>query len=155
MVQTGSGGGGATVEIVHESLIATWPMLRRWLDETQEDSLFLEQLRQAARQWQANKRDGGLLWGGDMVDELARFQRRYRGQMPDVYGRADSGLITLAERLSRQETGELHPADHVGRGQHRRQLLMMRGECVLELDRALDLGASTDGNGFSHRLHRK
>jgi eukaryotic-like serine/threonine-protein kinase len=84
VVQTGSGGGGATVEIVHESLIATWPTLRRWLDESQEDSLFLEQLRTAARQWQANKRDVGLLWGGDMVDELARFQRRYRGEMPEV-----------------------------------------------------------------------
>jgi hypothetical protein len=84
VVQTGSAGGGATVEIVHESLITSWPTLRRWLDESQEDSLFLEQLRTAARQWHANKRDVGMLWSGDMVDELARFQRRYRGEMPDV-----------------------------------------------------------------------
>ncbi len=84
VVQTGGGSGGATVEIVHESLITSWPTLRRWLDETQEDSLFLEQLRQAARQWQAKNRDLGLLWGGDMVDELARFQRRYRGELSDV-----------------------------------------------------------------------
>jgi serine/threonine protein kinase len=84
VVQTGSSGGGATVEIVHESLIAAWTTLRRWLDESQEDSLFLEQLRTAARQWQANHRDLGLLWGGDMVEELARFQRRYRGDLPEV-----------------------------------------------------------------------
>jgi serine/threonine protein kinase len=84
VVQTGGGGGGATVEIVHESLITNWPTLRRWLDESQEDSLFLEQLRQAARQWHAKNRDIGLLWGGDMVDELSRFQRRFRGELPDV-----------------------------------------------------------------------
>jgi len=114
VVQTGSGGGAATVEIVHESLIATWPTLRRWLDESQEDSLFLEQLRQAARQWHANKRDAGLLWGGDMVDELARFQRRFRGEMSDVmrafseevFGRRERGaqrrrrLVAAAGALS-------------------------------------------------------
>ena len=38
---------GSTAEIVHESLIHSWPALRRWLDETQEDSAFLEQLRNA------------------------------------------------------------------------------------------------------------
>ena len=114
VVQTGSGGGGATVEIVHESLITTWPTLRRWLDESQEDSLFLEQLRAAARQWQAKNRDIGLLWGGDMVDELARFQRRYRGELPEgmrafadeVFGRKERGarrrrrLLGMAGALS-------------------------------------------------------
>jgi hypothetical protein len=84
VVQTGSGGGGASIEIVHESLITNWPTLRRWLDESHEDSLFLEQLRTAARQWQAKNRDFGLLWSGDMVDELARFQRRYRGELPET-----------------------------------------------------------------------
>ena len=81
VVQTGDGGSGATVEIVHESLIHGWPTLRRWLDESQDDSPFLEQLRNAARQWQAKGRDPGLLWRGEMVDEAARFSRRYRGEL--------------------------------------------------------------------------
>ncbi len=59
VVQTGGGATGATVEIVHESLIHSWPTLRRWLDEDQEDSGFMEQLRNAARQWQAKGRDVG------------------------------------------------------------------------------------------------
>ena len=53
VVQTGGGATGATVEIVHESLIHSWPTLKQWLDEGQEDAAFLEQLRNAARQWQA------------------------------------------------------------------------------------------------------
>jgi eukaryotic-like serine/threonine-protein kinase len=84
VVQTGGGGSGATVEIVHESLIHSWPTLRRWLDEGQEDAAFLEQLRNAARQWQGKNFDSNLLWRGELVDEAERFQRRFRGELPKV-----------------------------------------------------------------------
>ncbi|WP_224248433.1 serine/threonine protein kinase [Hyalangium gracile] len=84
VVQTGGGATGATVELVHESLIHGWPALKRWLDEGQEDSAFLEQLRNAARQWQANHRDRELLWRGEVVEEARRFQRRYQGELPQV-----------------------------------------------------------------------
>src|SRR5262249_15202735 len=83
VVQT-SGGGATTLEIVHESLIETWTTLRRWLDESHEESVFLDQLWTAARQWHANKRARGLLWAGDIVDELAAFKRRYKGELPEV-----------------------------------------------------------------------
>jgi eukaryotic-like serine/threonine-protein kinase len=76
--------GMTTVEIVHESLIITWPTLRRWLDASQEDSLFLDQLLAAAHQWDANRRGSGLLWSGEMVAELRRFQRRYQGRLPEI-----------------------------------------------------------------------
>jgi serine/threonine protein kinase len=84
VVQTGGEATGATVELVHESLIHGWPTLQRWLDESQEDSAFLEQLRNAARQWQVKGQDSGLLWGGEMVEEAQRFRRRYQGELPDV-----------------------------------------------------------------------
>ncbi|WP_257453290.1 serine/threonine-protein kinase [Archangium lipolyticum] len=84
VVQTGGGATGATVEIVHESLLHSWPTLRRWLDEGQEDAGFLEQLRNAARQWQAKNFDDNLLWRGEMVEEAQRFQRRYRGELPQL-----------------------------------------------------------------------
>ncbi|NMO22910.1 nSTAND1 domain-containing NTPase [Pyxidicoccus fallax] len=84
VVQTGGGASGATVELVHESLLHSWPTLRRWLDEGQEDAAFLEQLRNAARQWQAKGFDAGLLWRGEVVEEARRFQRRYRGELPKL-----------------------------------------------------------------------
>ncbi|MDY7227290.1 serine/threonine-protein kinase [Hyalangium rubrum] len=82
VVQTGGGAVGGTVELVHESLISGWPTLKRWLDEGQEDSVFLEQLRTAARQWQSNDQDSDLLWRGELVEEARRFQRRYVGELP-------------------------------------------------------------------------
>jgi eukaryotic-like serine/threonine-protein kinase len=84
LVVTQSSEGAASAEIVHESLINNWPMLRRWLDESQEDGVFLDQLLAAARQWNNNRRDPGLLWGGDMVVELERFERRYKGKLPQI-----------------------------------------------------------------------
>ncbi|WP_414640823.1 serine/threonine-protein kinase [Archangium sp.] len=84
VVQTGGGATGATVELVHESLLHSWPTLKRWLDEGQEDAGFLEQLRNAARQWQAKNFDNNLLWRGEMVEEALRFQRRFRGELPQL-----------------------------------------------------------------------
>ena len=79
VVQTTADGSG--VEIVHESLILNWPTLRGWLDASHEDSRFLDQLLAASHQWDDNRRGTGLLWSGDMVDELRRFQRRYKGKL--------------------------------------------------------------------------
>jgi serine/threonine protein kinase len=84
VVQTMEGGKGSTVEIVHESLILNWPALRRWLDETQEDSALVDQLRVAARQWQAKGRSPDLLWRGETADEAMKFRRRYKGPLSET-----------------------------------------------------------------------
>jgi serine/threonine protein kinase len=83
VVQNLEGGKGSTVEIVHESLIANWPTLRRWLDETQEDAALVDQLRVAARQWQAMGRSPDLLWRGETADEAKKFRRRYKGPLSE------------------------------------------------------------------------
>ncbi|WP_224372454.1 serine/threonine-protein kinase [Hyalangium versicolor] len=103
VVQTGGGASGATVEIVHESLIHSWPQLKRWLDEGQEDSVFLEQLRNAARQWQANGRDADLLWRGEVVEEAQRFQRRYRGELPEVQRAFLDAVFSQSVRATRRK----------------------------------------------------
>jgi serine/threonine protein kinase len=82
VVQTGAGEGTApTVELVHESLIHTWPLLLRWLDESHEDTVFLTELRQAARQWDTRGRPAGLLWRGEAADYARRWMRHYRGAL--------------------------------------------------------------------------
>jgi hypothetical protein len=103
VVQTGAGNGGATVEIVHESLLHSWPQLKRWLDEGQEDSAFLEQLRNAARQWQAKNYDTGLLWRGEVVEEARRFQRRHRGELPKLQREFLTHVFALEARSARRK----------------------------------------------------
>ena len=98
---------GSTVEIVHESLIHSWPTLRRWLDETQEDAQFIEQLRVAAKQWHAKGRDAGMLWRGETADEAIRWARRHQGTLPETQRAFLSEVInasTAAERRRRTIT---------------------------------------------------
>src|SRR5690349_22059830 len=84
MSEAGGTTAGGTVEIVHESLIQSWPLLRRWLDETQDDAAFLEQLRNTAKQWQARGYPQGLLWRGEAMQEAKLWHSRYRGELPDL-----------------------------------------------------------------------
>jgi len=84
VVQVLEGGKGSTVEIVHESLVQGWPTLRRWLDENQDDAALVDQLRIAARQWQAKGYDSGVLWRGDSASEAKKFRIRYKGPLSDV-----------------------------------------------------------------------
>ncbi len=96
---TGSGG---TVEIVHESLITGWPTLRRWLDDIQEDAAYLEELRTAAKQWETKKRDAGLLWRGEAMEEARRFRKRYSGELPAGQIRYLDAVMALADRAARR-----------------------------------------------------
>ncbi|MFZ5889864.1 MAG: protein kinase domain-containing protein [Myxococcota bacterium] len=95
--------GSSAVEIVHESLISSWPMLSGWLDESHEDSLFVEQISNAARQWQLKRKDSGLLWGGDMADELARFERRHLGELPEHAQAFVAAVLNQRSRSSRRK----------------------------------------------------
>jgi eukaryotic-like serine/threonine-protein kinase len=94
---------GGTVEIVHESLIHSWPLLRRWLDETQEDAAFLEQLRNAARQWQIKGYPQGLLWRGEAMEEARLWHSRYRGELTDLQRAYLSAVFSLSARATRRK----------------------------------------------------
>lgn len=100
-VQTG--GGAATVEIVHESLIHSWPMLKRWLEESGEDAAFLEQLRTATRQWTQKGHPEDLLWRGELADEAQRFQRRFRGTLPATQKSFLDAVVELSARQARRK----------------------------------------------------
>ena len=101
VVQTGTG--AATVEIVHESLIHSWPMLKRWLEESGEDSAFLEQVRNAARQWTQKGNAEDVLWRGELAEEALRFQRRFRGNLPANQKAFLDAVIDLSARQSRRK----------------------------------------------------
>ncbi len=92
---------GAVVEIVHESLIRGWPTLRRWVEEAGEDTAFLEQLRNTARQWAARGRPQGLLWRGEAMQEAKRWYERHRGRLPPLEEEYLQAVFRLAARSRR------------------------------------------------------
>jgi serine/threonine protein kinase len=93
---------GGTIELVHESLIQSWPTLRHWLDETQEDAAFLDQLRNAAKQWQAKGRPAGLLWRGEAMQEAKLWHSRYRGELPAQQRAYLDAVFSLAAKATRR-----------------------------------------------------
>jgi WD40 repeat protein len=73
----GAGRDESTVELVHESLIATWPALIRWLEEEQGDAQFRARLRSAAKEWEASGCSEGFVWRGDAAVEAMRSRKHH------------------------------------------------------------------------------
>jgi serine/threonine protein kinase len=97
----------SAVELVHESLIRSWPMLQRWLDENQEHAAYLSQLAVAAKAWDAKGRPEGLLWTGEAMEEARLFRLRYKGLLPareHAFLEAVNELATRRSRRRRQLT---------------------------------------------------
>jgi serine/threonine protein kinase len=101
VIQSGDTAAGSFVEIVHESLLRTWPTLERWLDENHEDAIFRDQITAIAKQWDARARPAGLLWRGETADEARRWRRRYRGPLPRVASEYLDAVSALATRAAR------------------------------------------------------
>jgi hypothetical protein len=77
--------------------------MRRWLDETQEDAGFLEQLRNAAKQWKARGYAADLLWRGDAMQEAKHWHSRYRGELPDLQRAYLQAVFALSARAARRK----------------------------------------------------
>jgi len=67
------------VEIVHESLLSSWPRLVRWQTQDADAAQFRDQLRQAARLWHDRGRPRDLVWSGASHRELAVWLENYPG----------------------------------------------------------------------------
>ena len=72
----------ATVELAHESLIESWPTLRSWLHENEDDLTFVRLVRTAAIQWDADGRTDDMLWRGKVAGRAWKWleKRTTRGK---------------------------------------------------------------------------
>ena len=113
LIETGGDREGATVELVHESLIDRWAKLRQWLDENEKDALFLARARAAAQSWEASAQAEGLLWRDRAAEEARQWLERRRaergadasselGQREERYL---SAVVALADRARRLRRG--------------------------------------------------
>ena len=76
------GEGEAELELAHESLINSWAQLRRWIDESHEDLVLLEELGQAARLWVRRGQRDEEAWQGDTLQEGLRAVDQYSSELP-------------------------------------------------------------------------
>jgi WD40 repeat protein/serine/threonine protein kinase len=89
---------GERVEIVHEALTTTWPLLAKWRDEDASGSRLHEQLAAAARHWDERGRADGLVWRDDALDEL----RRWRGANDAGMTPVEDAFVKASEAAARR-----------------------------------------------------
>ncbi len=77
-----------TAEVAHEVLIRRWPTLRRWLEDDREGIRLHRRLTQAARLWDASRREPADLYRGTRLDAAVEWASK-----PD-----NRALLTQTER---------------------------------------------------------
>jgi WD40 repeat protein/serine/threonine protein kinase len=74
----------AELELAHESLIQRWQTLARWLDESQDELVFLAEVEQAAELWRRRGGRESELWSGETLEDALRALRRCTTEVPGV-----------------------------------------------------------------------
>ena len=104
--KSASGGeAGATVEIVHESLIRGWNTLRRWFEEAHHDLVFLEEIEQAAELWDRRGRRADEAWQGPALHDALAKARRIRAIPAEVQAFLRAGQVRERRSLFRRRLG--------------------------------------------------
>jgi len=68
--------GSVVAELAHEALLAHWARLDLWLVADDDGARLRESLRSAAREWAERDRPAGLLWRGEILQDLRAWIRR-------------------------------------------------------------------------------
>ena len=135
-------GAGQRIEVVHESLLTSWPRLVRWQAQETDAAHLRDQLRQAAALWDDRGRSADLLWSGGSERELAAWLERYPGRLTTTEQAFVDGVMA-----------------HAGR-RRRRQRVLVAASIIVLLAVALSLGilwrssARAARKAEAHRLHQ-
>lgn len=73
--------GGARVDLTHETLIAGWPTLQRWIVEGRADETLRRKVEQDAAEWAGHGADRGLLYRGSRLAESLEWSARDREEL--------------------------------------------------------------------------
>lgn len=72
------------VEVAHEALFRSWPKLKAWIDEAQDDLILLRQVRAAADEW-ANKRHPDYLrWPAERLEPVFAMYERLQPSLTEM-----------------------------------------------------------------------
>ena len=66
----------ALVEVAHEALFRSWPRLKGWIEEAQDDLILLRQVRTAADWWNKHDRQVIYLWPDERLKPVYEMQKR-------------------------------------------------------------------------------
>jgi len=91
-----------SVEVVHESLLTSWPRLVRWQTQDADAAQLRDQLRQAARTWDEHGRTRDFLWTGRAYREFGVWRENYPGGLSELEEAFSSEMASHARRRKRR-----------------------------------------------------
>ena len=77
------GGREAELELAHESMIAQWGQLARWIEESREELAFLAEVGQTAELWDRRGRRAEEVWQGEALYDARRALNRCTTKVPE------------------------------------------------------------------------
>ncbi len=92
------------IEIIHEALVAAWPRLVTWRREDAEGARLRDELRAAARQWDARSRPRSLLWRDEALAEYRVWRSRQPGGLTEVEEAFAAASLAEGARARRART---------------------------------------------------
>lgn len=65
-----------TVEVAHDALFRSWPILKRSIESIQDDLILLRQVRQAAEEWNRRGKNRAFLWPHERLTFVYQMMER-------------------------------------------------------------------------------
>jgi serine/threonine protein kinase/WD40 repeat protein len=90
------------IEVVHESLLTSWPRLVRWQTQDTDGAQLRDQLRQAAQLWKERSESDDLLWTGTAYKEFELWHERYPGGLTETEEAFGEAMGARAKRDRRR-----------------------------------------------------
>jgi WD40 repeat protein len=94
--------GHRRVEVVHESLLLSWPRLVGWQTQDADSARLRDELRQAARMWKDHGRARDYLWTGKAFREFSVWRENYPGGLTQLEENFGAAMTSHAKRRKRR-----------------------------------------------------
>ena len=84
LLTAGGTGAEAVIEVAHEALFRHWKRLAEWIETAQDDLRLLRQVRLAAAEWDANRRDRAFLWPDERLKPVYAMVERLQPRLDEI-----------------------------------------------------------------------
>ena len=111
------------VELAHEALIRTWGRMGSWLDESRDELRARQRIEAAAREWERQGHDPGLLYRGTPLAAAVEW----RAGLADALIGPPAAFLTAAEAARDEERRAVAERDVRGRRVRRRAVSALAG----------------------------
>ena len=139
------------VELAHEALIRTWGRMASWLDESRDELRTRDRIEAAAREWERQDHDPGLLYRGTPLAAAVEW----RAGLADPLAGPAADFLAAAEEARDTERRVAEERDERGRRVRRRAVSALAGLAAVALVASVVALVALGGSRHDARVARE